>query len=50
MTVVPKEAPSFLQTTRKEVQNLLQRARGQTQSVEIRKEKALNILRQEANG
>jgi len=41
------KAPSFLQTARKEVKNLLERARGQTRSVEVRKEKALTTLRDE---
>lgn len=42
-----KKAPSFLQTARKEVKNLLERARGQTLSVEVRKEKVLGLLRTE---
>lgn len=42
-----KEAPSFLQTVRKETKNLLESARGQTLSGEIRKDKALGLLRDE---
>jgi len=42
-----KEAPSFLQTVRKDTKNLLESARGQTLSGEIRKDKALGLLRDE---
>jgi len=42
-----KEAPSFLQTVRKDSKNLLESARGQTLSGEIRKDKALGLLRDE---
>lgn len=47
LAVAGKKPPSFLQTARKEVKNLLERARGQTLSVEVRKEKALSTLREE---
>jgi peptidoglycan hydrolase CwlO-like protein len=43
---VVKEAPSFLQT-RKQFQNLLERARGKTLSAEVNKEKVLQLLRTE---
>jgi len=42
-----REAPSFLQTVRKDTKNLLESARGQTLSGEIRKDKALGLLRDE---
>jgi len=47
-TTQPKTAPSFLQTNvRTEVKNLLERARGQTLSMDVRKEKVLGLLREQ---
>lgn len=46
--ILAKAAPSFLQTgARKEAKNLLERARGQTLSLEVRKDKVLGLLRDE---
>jgi len=42
-----KLVPSFLQTARSGVKNLLERARGQTLSVEARREKVLALFRDE---
>lgn len=42
-----KLAPSFLQTARFGVKNLLERARGQTLSIEVRREKVLALFRDE---
>jgi len=42
-----KLVPSFLQTARNGVKNLLERARGQTLSIEVRREKVLALFRDE---
>merc|ERR1712151_25075 len=48
VTLAAGRAPSFLQTSaRAQVKNLLERARGQTLSVEARKDKVLALLKTE---
>jgi len=48
LATVAKIVPSFLQTdARREVKNLLERARGQTLSLEVQKDQVLSILREE---
>lgn len=44
---VEKLVPSFLQTARSGVKNLLERARGQTMTIEARREKVLALFRDE---
>merc|ERR1712050_818958 len=48
VTLATGRAPSFLQTNaRMQVKNLLERARGQTMSMEARKDKVLALLKTE---